>query len=69
MVGSSCIEMEYAYKQLVYLGLNYQEIVKLITTDIFKADYIEIVLKNAFSENIFKISSVDGVGIYALKSL
>ena len=69
MVGSPRIEMEYADKQLVYLGLYDEEVVKLVPSDIFKADYAKIVLKDALSEDVFKVSSVDGVGVYALKSL
>lgn len=61
--------MEYADKQLVYLCLYNEEVVKLVPTDIFKADNAEIVLKDTLSEDVFKVSSVDGVGVYSLKSL
>ena len=58
---------KYTYQYFIYLRLYYEEIIEFVRAYFFKGYHAEIVFIKTSSEDIFKISTVYAVGIYAFK--
>ena len=67
VVARACVKVKDTYKYLIYLRLDDDVVIKLITAQFFKADYSEIILHKASAKDIFQVSSVDILSVNAVQ--